>query len=712
MNSRPWLRKLFGFSFQRYPITRKGRWARPRMEVLEDRLAPAVQLIYTAPGSILSLMEGVSGATPTVTISESAPNLLRIELGAGNHFDASSTGAAMGLAYSSGTPAASQSATVDLGRADNVRTLEADLAGDTLVVGGIVDALGGLGNVTASAGTIRVTGLDTSHASVGNGNVDLKAAGDLTVGNALIDTGPGMVALAADVNPDGSGNNGVGALTVQPGSVVVSDNAGSSAITLRGATVHLGAGVSVGARRVLGTTATPFVTSGLNQPYGVAFDASGNLYVANFGNSTVSKVAAGSSTATPFVTSGLNGPEYLAFDASGNLYVANLGNSTVSKVAAGSSTATPFVTSGLNQPIDLAFDAGGNLYVANYGNSTVSKVAAGTSTAVPFLTSGLNQPPGLAFDAGGNLYVANDANSTVSKVAATLTPAAGGVVVRSSLLNRPMLLGDTSNPVDGINLSSAELADIRTTPTGTLNFGDDSQTGDITFRTARPATTAGAAIVVKQAPAGPGKVVLDDAGAGIALDGNGRSVRLTAGAGGIVAANSAAGSFEIATTAPVALDTGGSAGTAASPLHLAGATLAAHAAGGLNLVTQVGQLAADGGSGGASVHNMGDLTIASLSSLTGVTAAGAVSVRAAGDLVVSAGVASTGAGNVLLQADGSLGVDPAATVQASAGTLRLMAGFGALRGCPLISVTSHQLNSLNNPAFARRSCNTNCRTPP
>jgi hypothetical protein len=185
--------------------------------------------------------------------------------------------------------------------------------------------------------------------------------------------------------------------------------------------------------------------------------------------------------------------------------------------------------------------------------------------------------------------------------------------------------------------------------------------------------------------------VLDDAGSGIALDANGRSVRLTAGAGGIVAANSAAGLFEIATTAPVALDTNGTAGTAANPLHLAAATLAAHAAGGLNFVTHVGQLAADGGSGAASVHNVGDLSVASLSSLTGVTAAGAVSVRVAGDLVVSAGVASTRAGNVILQADGSLTVDPAATVQASAGALQLIAGFGAVSSDSTLTVRGDSL---------------------
>src|SRR5260370_8146799 len=131
MNSRHWLRKLFGFSFQRHTITRKGRWARPQMEVLEHRLAPTVQLIYTGPGSTLSLTEGVSGATPPVTISEPVINLLTIDLGTGNHFDPTSTGAAMGLTYSSGTPAPSQPATVDLGRADDVRTMKPDLPAAT-----------------------------------------------------------------------------------------------------------------------------------------------------------------------------------------------------------------------------------------------------------------------------------------------------------------------------------------------------------------------------------------------------------------------------------------------------------------------------------------------------------------------------------------------------------------------------------------------------
>ena len=68
-----------------------------------------------------------------------------------------------------------------------------------------------------------------------------------------------------------------------------------------------------------------FVSSGLDDPDGLAFDAAGNLYVANDGNNTISKVTPAGAVST-FVSSGLDDPDGLAFDAAGNLYVANDGN--------------------------------------------------------------------------------------------------------------------------------------------------------------------------------------------------------------------------------------------------------------------------------------------------------------------------------------------------------------------------------------------------
>ena len=131
---------------------------------------------------------------------------------------------------------------------------------------------------------------------------------------------------------------------------------------------------------------------------------------------------------------------------------------------------------------------------------------------------------------GANINIDTSADPAV--VGASL---AGGVVIRSSLPNLPMSFGDANdNTVAGIYLTGAELAQIQTTATGTVTIGDSSQTGNIAFTIATPATTPGASTVVVQDPTGPGQIILDDgAGAGTALDGNGGPVSLTAGAGGI-----------------------------------------------------------------------------------------------------------------------------------------------------------------------------------
>ena len=80
--------------------------------------------------------------------------------------------------------------------------------------------------------------------------------------------------------------------------------------------------------------------------------------------------------------SGFSFPFGLAFDAAGNLYVAS-NNNTVSKVTPAGVVST--FASGFNNPIGLAFDAAGNLYVAN--GTTVSKVTV-PSVSVPFTLGG------------------------------------------------------------------------------------------------------------------------------------------------------------------------------------------------------------------------------------------------------------------------------------------------------------------------------------
>src|ERR1019366_6120704 len=111
------------------------------------------------------------------------------------------------------------------------------------------------------------------------------------------------------------------------------------------------------------------------------------LYVSN-GDNTISAVSA-DGTATTFAV-GLNGPAGLAFDASGNLYVANSssygigGNFTISKISPDGNTSTFFSSpqeGSLASPTALAFDAAGNLFVCNYSYpETISEITPTATT--------------------------------------------------------------------------------------------------------------------------------------------------------------------------------------------------------------------------------------------------------------------------------------------------------------------------------------------
>ena len=98
---RSWIRPLFT-----RPVTRPIRKAAARgRPALENRLAPAVQLTYGGPGSVLRLQETAVGSTPAVVISEPTPGVLRIDLGP-QTFEPGTTSEATGLTYLTALPGA------------------------------------------------------------------------------------------------------------------------------------------------------------------------------------------------------------------------------------------------------------------------------------------------------------------------------------------------------------------------------------------------------------------------------------------------------------------------------------------------------------------------------------------------------------------------------------------------------------------------------
>jgi sugar lactone lactonase YvrE len=199
-------------------------------------------------------------------------------------------------------------------------------------------------------------------------------------------------------------------------------------------------------------------SASLNAPTGIAVDAAGNLYIADLFNNRVRKVTtdgviravAGSGIpgfagdGGPAASALLNNPYGVAVDASGSLYIADRGNNCIRKVAADGSISTiagngtfgfsgdggPAFSAQLNSPIGVALDAAGNIFIADTGNDRVREIASdGVIRTVagngafgfsgdggPATSAKIGYIAGIAVDSAGNLFIADTDNHRVRKV--------------------------------------------------------------------------------------------------------------------------------------------------------------------------------------------------------------------------------------------------------------------------------------------------------
>ena len=127
---------------------------------------------------------------------------------------------------------------------------------------------------------------------------------------------------------------------------------------------------------------------------------------------------------------GLFGPGGLAFDGSGNLFVANVGDGTIREVAPNGQVS--LFASGLQQPNSVVY-SGGVLYATDAGNNAIVKFSSSGSVSTLASGGSLAFPEGLTLASDGNLYSGNRNANHLSKItlSGTATDFAPGVMSTS-----------------------------------------------------------------------------------------------------------------------------------------------------------------------------------------------------------------------------------------------------------------------------------------
>jgi hypothetical protein len=174
-------------------------------------------------------------------------------------------------------------------------------------------------------------------------------------------------------------------------------------------------------------------------PDAVAVDANHNAWVASETTSMITRISADGTQFTP--VNCCDGAAGLAIDASGNIWSANYGGNSVSLVSsAGAVISTGYTGGGLNHPGGIAVDGNGTVWVVNYRGGSISEFAGAESGAAgtalsPSASQGfaggfgtdanLLEPYAIAIDASGNVWVSNFAAVPAQGQMGTLTQFVG-----------------------------------------------------------------------------------------------------------------------------------------------------------------------------------------------------------------------------------------------------------------------------------------------
>jgi sugar lactone lactonase YvrE len=319
--------------------------------------------------------------------------------------------------------------------------------------------------------------------------VAVAAAGNLYVAdwgnNRIRMISNGVITTIAGNGRTGSGDNGpaTSAQLSEPWGVAVDSAGGLYIVDESDETVRKVSNgvITTVAGNGNGGDNGPAIGAKLVLPLGIAVDAAGDLYIADFSDSRIRKVSNGVITTVagtegagfscqpsrntscgdngPATSAQLGYPSGVAVDDAGNLYIAEPDDNRIRKVSNG--VITTVGINDLNLPWGLAVAAAGNLYVADSGNHRILMVSNGVITTIagdgtqgfsgddgPAINAHLTYPTGVAVDAIGNVYIADSGNNRVRKVSnGVITTIAGNGTPDSSGDNGPATTAELADPV-------------------------------------------------------------------------------------------------------------------------------------------------------------------------------------------------------------------------------------------------------------------------
>ncbi|MFH0829977.1 MAG: hypothetical protein V1887_02330 [Candidatus Aenigmatarchaeota archaeon] len=168
-----------------------------------------------------------------------------------------------------------------------------------------------------------------------------------------------------------------------------------------------------------GYVASNVFSSALLAPWDLAFGPDGNLYVAEFTGSRISKVTSNGSVSTYLeIPESFRGhAKSLAFSPSGDLYVLMSGNGEgkfngILKISTDKTINVLAEVGGVEQ---LTIDPSGNVFVAGTGAGEILRITPnGTLTT---FASGLSRPLDLEFGSSGGLFVFESGTGDISRIA-------------------------------------------------------------------------------------------------------------------------------------------------------------------------------------------------------------------------------------------------------------------------------------------------------